>query len=108
MSGTRKGTSGAPGTASGCARTTTRSRGEGEAAPGGAEDQLLRHLPFGEVDEVLSAAMHRQDVVEIERFQLRHHLAQIVVRRRRQVESADKGIDLVDPGYIPRAPERVD
>ena len=67
-----------------------------EAAAGGAEHQLLRHLLFGEIDEVLAAAMHRQDVLEVEFLQLGHHLAQIILGRRSQVETADQRIDLLD------------
>ena len=52
--------------------------------------------------------MHREDVLDIERLQLGHHLREIVRRRRRQVEAADEGIDLVDAGDLFGPANRVD
>ena len=80
---------------------------EGEAAPGGAEHQLLRHFLLGEIDEVLAAAMHRKDVLDIELLQLRHHLAQIIVGRRGEVKAADQRIDLLDPADLLRPPQGI-
>ena len=70
---------------------STLSNPEGEAPPRGAEHQLLRHLLLGEIDEVLPAAMRREDMLEIELLQLGHNLVQIVVGRRGQMET-DRGV----------------
>src|SRR3984893_7002108 len=81
---------------------------EGEAAAGGAQHQLLRHLLLGEIDEVLAAAMHWQHMLDIELLQLRHHLAQIIVGRRGEVKAADQRVDLLDPADLLRPPQGID
>ena len=52
--------------------------------------------------------MHREDVLEIEFFQLGHYPAQIIVGRRSQVEAADQRVDLVDAADLLGALQRVD
>ena len=63
---------------------------------------------LAEIDEVLSAAVHREHMLEIELLELRHHLAQVVIRRRGQVEPADECINLVDGGDLLGAKQGVD
>jgi hypothetical protein len=81
---------------------------EWKAAAGSAKHQLFRHLLLGEIDEVLAAAMHRKDVLEIELFEFVHHLAQIIPRRRSQVKTANQRVDLLDAGILLRASKCVD
>src|SRR2546423_13665433 len=78
---------------------------EGEAASRRAEYQLIRQLLFGEIDEVLATAMHRQHMSEVEFLKLSHDLAQVVVRCWRQVKPADQRVNPLDPGYLLRASE---
>jgi hypothetical protein len=84
------------------------SGGKSEAAAGRAQHELLRHFLFRQIDEVLSAAMHRQHVLEVKLLQLGHDLSQIVVRRRREVEAAQQRIDLLDSADLLRPPQRID
>jgi len=53
-------------------------RCERETAACAAEHELLGHLLLGEIDEILSAAMHRHDKSHIELLQFGHHLCQII------------------------------
>lgn len=48
------------------------SGGERKTTSGPAEHQLFRHFLFGQVYEVLPAAMHGKHVLEIEFLQFRH------------------------------------
>jgi len=61
-----------------------------------------------QIDEVLAAAVHWQDVGEIELLQLRHHLAQVVVGCGCQMETADEGVDLFNPADLLGTTEGVD
>jgi hypothetical protein len=47
-------------------RTGSALCGECESAAGGTEHQLLRHLLFGQIDEILSATVHREYMLDIE------------------------------------------
>src|SRR6516164_285613 len=84
------------------------SGGKSEAAAGRAQHELLRHFLLRQIDEVLSAAMHRQRVLEVKLLQLGHDLSQIVVRRRREVEAAQQRIDLLDSADLLGPPQRID
>jgi len=46
-------------------------------------------------------------MIEVKFLQLRHDLAQILVRRRRQVEAADERIDFFDAADLLSPPQRV-
>jgi len=46
-----------------------------------------------EIDEVLAAAMRREDAREIEYFQRSAHMAQIIVGRGSKVETADRSAE---------------
>src|SRR5579871_3597788 len=72
------------------ARRGAVSRAEGQTRAGGRHQQLLRHLRAHLADEVLAAAMHRHDDVRVELLDLADHLAEVVVRRRTEVEAADQ------------------
>ena len=41
-------------------------------------------------------------------FEFCHHLGQVIIRRRRQMESAHQSVDLVNSGYFLHAQQRVD
>jgi hypothetical protein len=81
---------------------------EAEPAPCGAENQLSGIFLLGEVDKVVPAAVHRQGVGEIKLLQLRHNLAQAIVRCRCQVEAADERIHLLDSTDLLGASQRID
>src|SRR5271170_4351383 len=83
------------------------SRGESEAAAGAAEHQHFRYLLLGQGKEILAAAVHRQHMLEVERLEFRHHLPEVIVRRRSEVETADEGVDLVNARDLLSAPQRV-
>src|SRR6516162_4267852 len=83
-------------------------RCERETAACAAEHELLGHLLLGEIDEILSAAMHRHDKSYIELLQLGHHTCQIIAWRRSKMEAANECIDLFNAGDFLRALERID
>ena len=47
--------------------------------------------------------MHRKHELEIELFEFGNHLAQIILRRRSQVKTANQRVDLLDAGNLLRA-----
>ena len=77
------------GTATSAARASSALCCKGEAAADRSQHQHVGRFLFGEIDEVLAAAMHWEDVLKIEFLQLGHHLAQVVVGRGSRVETAD-------------------
>jgi hypothetical protein len=79
-----------------------------ETAACAAEHELLRNFLFSEIDEILSAAVHRHNKSQIELFEFGHHLCQIITWRRSKMEAANEGTDLFNAGDFPRTVERVD
>src|SRR4051794_32906473 len=80
---------------------------EGNPAPGGGDDQVIRHLLAHRLDEVIPAAMHRYDHVRLEFLDLGNDCVDIILRRRTQVKSADDGVHLKDARNFLRLPHRI-
>jgi hypothetical protein len=75
----------------------------GKVVPVPHSPSFSGHFPFGEVGEILAAAMHRRDVGQVEFFEFGRHSREIVGRRGREVETADQCVDAVNAGDLLRA-----
>ena len=81
----------------GCASRAAGSHAEREAGSDVGRHQLARHASAHGVDKVCAGAVHGDDDVRFERFELGHRLVDVVLRRGDEMESADDRMQLRDP-----------
>src|SRR6478672_7812650 len=77
-------------------RAQSASCSEGDAAASRRDQHVVWHLRARFRDKIQTAAMHRDQYIGLEFFNLRNHLCEIVLWRRTEVEAADNRMDLLN------------